>query len=358
MEAKPGLKWHRRSVLWMASALVVLAMKSMLPSSIWDRWYYQGIFIGFRQLYDWVLGWSPLPMVYIVLLIIIVRFANWLGQFKKGFVYQFTRALGGIAAMVTIFYLAWGFNYGQVPLQTRLGTDFSKADQAGMEAEFNRATNVLMAEAGRLPGQLTTDESIRNLSIRDHDLRPDVEQALLTLGLPHQGKVRVRQLWPKGFLLRWNTAGIYIPQAGEGHIDKGLLSVQKPFTIAHEMAHGYGVADEGACNFVAWLACSRSRDQWVRFGGALTYWRYTASAMPWESVKAVIQQFPPVLQRTVDLINENDRKYPDLLPKVRDAIYSSYLKGNGIHHGLKSYNEVVVMVQQYLDRDSTQTGIH
>ena len=88
MEAKPGLKWHRRSVLWMASALVVLAMKSMLPSSIWDRWYYQGIFIGFRQLYDWVLGWSPLPMVYIVLLIIIVRFANWLGQFKKGFVYQ------------------------------------------------------------------------------------------------------------------------------------------------------------------------------------------------------------------------------------------------------------------------------
>ena len=102
--------------------------------------------------------------------------------------------------------------------------------------------------------------------------------------MPHSGRVRVRQPWPNGFLLRWSTAGIYIPQTGEGHIDRGLLAVQKPFTIAHEMAHGYGVADEGACNFIAWLACSQSRDPWVRFGGALTYWRYAAAEMPYESV--------------------------------------------------------------------------
>ena len=250
--------------------------------------------------------------------------------------------------MVTIFYVAWGFNYGQVSLQDRLGFRMSGASKEDIEKEFTRATNVLREEAEALPDRLTRDEAILGLKISDRDLRPDVVEALALLDIPHAGKVRVRQLWPAGFLLRWSTAGIYIPQAGEGHIDKGLLSIQKPFTIAHEMAHGYGVTDEGACNFIAWLACSQSRDQWVRFGGALTYWRYTAAEMPNDSVSQVIHTFPPVVLRAITLVRENDKKYPDLMPRVRDAIYSSYLKSNGVRGGLRSYNEVVLMVEQYL----------
>lgn len=266
------------------------------------------------------------------------------------------RALGGLGAMVTLFYVLWGFNYGQMALDRRLGLELSKATPEEMEVEFRRATTVLLEEAQRLPENMTSDQAIRNFEINDLDVRPDVVKALQVLGLPNAGCVRVRQLWPSGFLLRWNTAGIYIPHVLEGHIDKGLLSVQKPFTIAHEMAHGYGVTDEGACNFVAWLACSRSDNQWVRFGGALTYWRYSTTSMPWDSVAPVLRAFPPVLQRTVELINENDRKYPDILPEWRDAVYASYLKGHGVAHGLRSYNDVVVMVQQYLARQLPAEG--
>ena len=118
------------------------------------------------------------------------------------------------------------------------------------------------------------------------------------------------------------------------------------------MAHGYGVTDEGACNFIAWLACSGSRDQWVRFGGAFTYWRYAAAAMPYDSVAQVINTFPPVVTRALTLVKQNDLKYPDIMPKVRDAIYSSYLKRHGVKGGLHSYNYVVLMVQQYLEAES------
>lgn len=340
--------FHKRSLVWTASAILVLVLKEVLPSAFWDQCYYQGLFGWIRQSYDFLLGWSPLPMVYIILAIILVRFAIWIGQSSKGWIYQITRAIGGVAAMVTIFYLAWGFNYGQVSLQERLGFRMSGASKEDIEKEFARATKVLKEEAEALPDRLTRDEAILGLEINDRDLRPDVVEALSVLDIPHAGKVRVRQLWPAGFLLRWSTAGIYIPQTGEGHIDKGLLSVQKPFTIAHEMAHGYGVADEGACNFIAWLACSQSRDQWIRFGGALTYWRYTAAEMPNDSVSQVIHTFPPVVLRAITLVRENDKKYPDLMPHVRDAIYSSYLKSNGVHGGLRSYNEVVLMVEQYL----------
>ena len=345
----PGTALHKRSLIWIGLALLVLVLSDIIPSSFLDRWYYQGIFIWIRQAYDFLLGWSPIPMIYILIAIIIVRFARWLGEMKKGFLFQTTKAIGGVAFLVFMFYVVWGFNYNQVPLQTRLGFDLKEVSESEIETEFRRATADLHAEAEMLPESLTSDESIMDLKVYERELRTDVEKALSDLHLPHEGRVRVRQLWPKGLLLRWSTAGIYIPQSGEGHIDKGLLSVQKPFTMAHEMSHGYGVTDEGACNFIAWLACRQSRDSWIRFGGAFTYWRYAASEMPEQSVKEVIKSFPPVVERALTLVRENDKKYPDLMPKMRDAIYSSYLERHGVKGGLQSYNYVVLMVQQYLE---------
>jgi len=348
---KSGTKLHPRTGFWVASALLCMLLKEIVPSQFWNEWYYEGFFPIFRQTYDILLGWSPLPMVYIIFSIILVRTAKWIGKWEKGWIYQVSHAIGGLAALISLFYLTWGFNYGQVPIQERQGFNFKEVDQDAINREFKRATEVLITEAGRLPERLVSDEAIIGTTIDDHLIRPEVEDALKTLDMPAKGRVRVRQLWPKGLLLRLNTAGIYIPQTGEGHIDKGLLSVQKPFTIAHEMAHGYGVADEGACNFIAWLACSQSRDQWVRYGGALTYWRYTAAEMPTDSVVQIMQTFPLVVKKSIALIKANDKRYPDFMPKARDAIYSSYLKRHGVKGGLRSYNEVVMMVSQYLEKN-------
>jgi len=349
--AKTHSKIHPRTWFWIGAALLCIILKEVLPGHFWEAWYYKGFFPIFRQTYDTLLGWSPLPMVYVIFSIVLVRTARWAGRWEKGWLYQVSHAIGGIAAMITLFYFAWAFNYGQVSLQERQGFNFKEVNHEEISQEFHRATEVLIAEAERLPSNFSNDEAIAEAPIDDHILRPEVERALQQLNMPSAGRVRVRQLWPKGLLLRLNTAGIYIPQTGEGHVDKGLLSVQKPFTIAHEMAHGYGVADEGACNFIAWLACSQSRDQWVRYGGALTYWRYAAAEMPSDSVHQILNTLPPVVLRSIALIKANDKKYPDFMPKARDAIYSSYLKRHGVKEGLRSYNEVVMMVSQYLEKN-------
>ena len=346
---------HQRSLVWILSAVACIIAKELIPGSFWEAFYYKGIFRLIRVVYDYTLGWSPVPMIYIVVTILIIRGAKWSRQWHLGHKYQWSRLIGGIAAIVTLFYLAWGFNYGQISLWKRLGMSFTDINHEDITQEFRRATEELKREATHLPERYRLEESIKSLEVRDNGLRDDVEFALAQLELPHMGRVRVRQLWPNGLLLRLNTAGIYIPHAFEGHIDKGLLSVQKPFTIAHEMAHAYGVADEGACNFIAWLACSQSKDQWVRFGGAFTYWRYAAAEMPTDTVKAVMHDLPQVVQQSIRLIKENDYKYPDFMPRARDAIYSSYLKNHGVQHGLRSYNEVVMLVQQYLEKHHSVT---
>lgn len=346
-DKKPLL--HRRSVVWTVLAIVFLILSAVLSDAFFERFYYKGLFGWIRQVYDFLLGWSPVPVIYLVILFVLVRTLKWSFDWRKERIpYQISRAVGGIAWVVALFYLLWGFNYHQTSLQDRLGFDLEGVTAEDIEAEFDRATKVLQLEAERLPAHYASDESIVSIPVKDHDLRTEVEEALRLLEIPHKGRVRVRQLWPNGFLLRWSTAGIYIPHTGEGHIDRGLLSVQKPFTIAHEMAHGYGVTDEGACNFIAWLACSLSRDQWVRYSGALTYWRYAAAEMKAEKVKAVIPSLPPVVERSLLLIRANDKKYPDIMPAIRDAIYSTYLKRHGVKGGLRSYNYVVMMVHEYL----------
>ncbi len=338
---------HRRSLRWMVALAVTLAADRFVPPAFWEACYYQGVFRAIRVTYDYLLGWSPVPMVYMVLAVILARTIQWAGEWKKGFLYQVSRITGGISAMVVLFYVLWGFNYHQVPLPKRLGYDLTKSTAEAVAGEFAQASDDLRQEAERLPMELTSVKAIRFEKINENALRQEVRAVLRELSLPSQGKVRVRQLWPKGTLLRWNTAGIYMPPTCEGHIDMGLLSIQKPFTMAHEMAHGFGVTDEGDCNFIAWLACRRAADPWTRFSGAYVYWRYAAAEMKWEAVKPMIETFPPVVKTVLDEINQNDRRYPDLLPRFRDQVYSSYLHHHGVAGGLRSYNRVVLMVELF-----------
>lgn len=349
---------HKRSLVWTGVAIVVILMSDLLPVAFFEKVYYRGLFRFIRVTYDTLLGWSPIPMVYIAVAIIIVRILLWIREWKKGFFFLATKAIGGISFLIILFYVGWGFNYNQVPLQSRLGYNLKEVSLIDIKVEFDRATAELKDAAIHLPVQMTSDQVIKSFALTDNDLRDDVEAALIELGVPSSGKVRVRQLWPPGFLLRWSTAGIYIPQTFEGHIDKGLLSVQKPFTMAHEMAHGYGITDEGACNFIAWLACHNSKNSWVRFGGDFTYWRYAASEISDSIVMKELPSLTPVILRSIQLINENDQKYPDILPKIRDAIYSNYLKHHGVAGGMRSYNYVVLMVQQYLKKKHQTSGQH
>jgi hypothetical protein len=343
---------HGRSMIWIGLMLGGIFLSRILPAQFWEDWYYRGVFPLFRVTYDYTFGWSPIPVVYIIVLIMLFRTVRWSRHMQKGVWFQLSRAIGGISAMIVLFYVLWGYNYGQQSFHKRLGLETLEITQPEMMAEFDRATQALHLEASVLPAKLTEEKALKRHITSDDHLRPDLEKTLNLLNLPHRGRVRVRQLWPNGFLMRWSTAGIYIPQTGEGHIDRGLLAVQKPFTIAHEMAHGYGVTDEGACNFIAWLTCSRSADPWVRFGGALSYWRYAASSMPDTVVMEALASLPPVVRRANDLVRKNNAKYPDLLPKLRNGIYASYLKSHGVESGLKSYSEVVVMVHHYLQTKS------
>jgi len=185
-------------------------------------------------------------------------------------------------------------------------------------------------------------------------IRISQKELLKEIGIPTLGRVRVRKLRPKGLLLRLSTAGIYIPYTMEGHIDGGLHVIQWAATMAHEMAHGYGVTDEGTCNFIAYLTCLKTENKEIQYSGSILYLRYLLSNYKHyykDEYNELLGMLPSSILEDLKAISKESQKYPDLIPKVRDSVYDYYLKSHGVKEGLKNYSKIIEMVASWNNSD-------
>lgn len=317
-----------------------------------DTLYYKYLYQLWRIIYDHTFGLLPFPTVYILFILLFpllyfiiikpIRNKNW-----KSLPF---RLLNLLAAIYILFYFLWGFNYQQMTLVEKL--DFPEINMA-KEDLFQEIMTINSNLVFIRQGLKLSNDSIRSVDVPsdlETIIRKNQKEILDSWSLPAFGKVRVRKLLPKGTLLRISTAGVYIPFVSEGHIDAGLHPVQWPFTMAHEMAHGYGVTDEGECNFVAFVTCMNAENSIIRYSGTLGYFRYLLSNYRIyyrDEYDLLFQQIDSKVIKDIVSINNELNKYPDILPDLRDKIYDSYLKSNGVEAGLHSYSTIIQLVNRW-----------
>jgi hypothetical protein len=346
--------WTRKRVLWTAAG--ILAVGINMGFSAWpniaESVYGQGVYPVIRIAFRYSLGLLPFPAVTLVAVFAgILLWRTCLHPLIRRRVKPWTFLAGFIStigAILCLFQLLWGFNYTRDDLALRMGLNTEGMYAEDLRAEYFRATAELKAEAYAL-GSVSGLNTWESADFEDA-VEPILHDVIREAGYPNVASPRARLVGPRGLLMRWNTAGIYVPFSGEGHVDAGMLPVQVPFTLAHEMGHGFGVTDEGDCNFLGYLVCKRSDDPLVRFSGLLTYWRYVASeyrrTFPEEYAESY-ERLPILVRETLAAIRANDALYPDLFPRVRNAVYDSYLKTQGIPEGLQSYYRIVQLVWAY-----------
>ena len=352
-QGKTSARLGKKRLFWIGAGIAAVILHLLLQQYpvIAEYGYGNTIYPVIRFCFTYTLGLLPiagidlvasgaLVLLYFTGIRPVIRRTWSLASFVVGL-------LSTAGALIFLFQILWGFNYGRDGLDVRLGFPMTGLSREALEAEYVRATHELEdALAACDPDVL----GMRTARAHERSVIPAMRQVIAEAGYHVTATPRVRVVRPKGILMRWNTAGIYLPFSGEGHVDAGMLPVQIPFTLAHEMAHGFGVTDEGDCNFLAYLACRNAADPAVRFAGVLTYWRYAASAyrrvFP-EAFNSRYDQLPAVVRRILAEIHANDARYPDLFPKLRNAVYDSYLKTQGVHEGLLSYNRVVELAVAY-----------
>ncbi|MCB0687348.1 MAG: DUF3810 domain-containing protein [Saprospiraceae bacterium] len=346
------IKLRRVDKIGLVLGVLSLLIHWFCPSHWVEVVYGRFIFPFFSWIFDHSIGILPFPFLYVLILLVgylLYRFYRHLRLVikNKTWVSLLIGILSTIGFILGAFYFFWGFNYDRVQLGERLSWQISSISNETLMQEANDQITRLRSFSGQQREKIEETLAFRNYRLLEVAIRQDAAKWASDLGYLARNRVRCRQLWPAGILLRIGTAGFYNPLSGECNIDKGLHPLQKPFSMAHEFFHGMGVTGEGDCNFLAYLLCNQSNHPFIRYSGELGYWRYmrhTVYMSDQDQYKQMVSQLPESVIDDMKAIDEQLDKFPDIAPRMRDAIYSAYLKSNKIHDGLANYNRILQLV--------------
>lgn len=353
------MKQYRGSLNWLALGLLTLVIRWLSPASWIEQYYSRAVFPAFRTVWDTLItSWVPVPLMYLLLIFLLGIFIQatrrwWRSRegWKARLISAGMGVLGFWGAAVFFFFILWGFNYGRISVERQLDLALQPMDLNTLAKRVQDDAAQLARLRAAIPGADTSALAPGVFPADQEDLlRTALEKSLHQYGYPTSGKVRGRVLRPKGVFLRFSSAGLYFPWSGEGHIDGGLLPLQQPYTMAHELAHGYGFGDEGTCSFWAFTTHEYLSDPALKYAVRLGYWRTLAGN--WlradrAAYFAFRDTLPAGIQADLEAINRNNAAYPDLMPRFRYAAYDAYLKSQGIQEGMLNYNRVVLLVEAW-----------
>lgn len=329
-----------------------------------ETYYARGIFLYIRKGLDGLFSVFPFAAFYLFWVSFFVwgvyrlwachrasPFGSW-GQFWW---LQLRATANFTGLIVSLFLGLWGYNYARIPLEEQMNLAIAPLSQEELRVE-GALILARVAEARYEIAPLDSfalDSAILPSDLVGH-LRACLEEELAKLGYPHQASFKLRALQPKGLGYGFNASGFYWPFTGEAHIESALHPLQQPFTIAHELAHGYGFGDEASCNFLAYITCKASSNAFVRYTGELAYWRYIFSELKYSDYgyyRYMRDQIDRGVHQDLAAIYDQMQPYFEFVPGLHGIAYETYLQMQGVEEGLASYDRMVLLVYSWKNKN-------
>ena len=115
----------------------------------------------------------------------------------------------------------------------------------------------------------------------------------------------------------------------------------QPFTVAHEYAHLLGAASEAEANFLAYLACEASENQYIYYSGSLSALEYLLSDIRKIDVEMYTEVYKTLPQNAKDDLEASriffERYKGSFLYRMADRLNSAHLEISD-SHGAYSYS--------------------
>lgn len=177
---------------------------------------------------------------------------------------------------------------------------------------------------------------------------------------------RPKALLSSDFMCQQHMQGYYFPFSMEANYNDVMHILNIPSTMCHELAHLRGYIYEDEANFIGYLACIGSEDEFFRYAGYLSVLVYLNNDIyyAWRDhpdiYEDTVKRIAPVAveeqvwtdnifvtQEEWDRINGKALLDTELVDKAADAFIDGNLKLNGILDGKVSYSRVVRLLLQY-----------
>jgi hypothetical protein len=249
-------------------------------------------------------------------------------------------AFGLVSGAYLWFFWTWGINYHRVPLSVRLGLE-----PAGITAlDADQFAENAVHELNRL------SPLVRQPSSGDREIATAAARRVRAVvsridGQDWAAASRVkRSLLGDGWFRIAGVDGAFNPFGHEPLVASGLLTVELPFVMAHELAHVRGVPDEGDANLIALLATIASDDPVFQYSAWLNLWFYLSTpardalldAGPREDLQAIYMR--------------NRSQQIPFVRSVQTTVLDLHLKANDVDEGVASYSRFVALAIATRDR--------
>lgn len=175
-----------------------------------------------------------------------------------------------------------------------------------------------------------------------------------------------KPLLSSDFMCQQYTQGYYFPFSMEANYNNVMYVMNIPSTLCHELAHLRGYIFEDEANFISYLACVESEDEFFRYSGYLSVLNYLENDLykAWKAnpkaYEEAAQEVPPVAalsqvyEDNVFVVDEEWERIngeaifdTEDVDRVSDTFTDITLKVNGVEDGMLSYSRVVELLLQY-----------
>lgn len=346
------IRWSAAVLITLLSLAVLFAARSSTAFADWFGDYVYPVFSGigarlwglfpFSAGEFFVILFVTAVLVGIVLLVIfVIR-----GKGHRLLTLFGGLSYGGIAAAVLFLLMTFNclVNYSRTPFSAYSGLTL----RTYSKEELEEYTEYLITQANQCAEKVRLDENGRAI-------KPEEFDRLAIEAMEKQGQKYpvLDTYYPKpkavvfsSVMSAFDTAGIYFPITVEANYNQAMPVSSQGFTACHELSHLSGFIREDEANFIAFIACRDSGDEYFRYSGylgALTYaLNAYSSVASREEYYQMYEMISPVIKAEFAYRNEYWAQYREKdTYKAAAAVNDAYLQANGQTDGSRSYGRVV-----------------
>lgn len=358
-------KVHRRSGawFWMLIILAVLAVIFHITkgNQDWMNTWAMAVSQPWKQSMGWLVSVLPFSVAEVLIggalvaLLLFLICAVWdVVRSREHGVQAGCRAVQLVTALLAVYvvYLwLWTANYYTATLSDITGIP----DEPVTVDQLEEATLYFVDRINETGAQVQRDEQgyftadVDEIFAQSAHLYEPLEQQYPQLaGRP----LAAKPVFFSEFMSRLDLTGFFFPITGEANVNVHAPLVLVPATIAHELAHQRGVAQEQEANFAAVMACLASGIPEYEYSGSMFAYIHLSNALRradstrWENAAVQIDDLP-----WSDL-ESNDaywRQYDTPVADVGNKLNDTFLKSNGQQAGTASYSAVVNMLCAWVE---------
>ncbi|MBQ4067065.1 MAG: DUF3810 domain-containing protein, partial [Clostridia bacterium] len=268
------------------------------------------------------------------------------------------RALGGVLSIAAGIYFLFAVSFAPGYHGTSLAEKTGLEQREVSAEELYETELIIIDELNGLCESISYEydgSSLMPFSLGElsKELSSCYEDVYRTYGFPNTFSSKVKPLIISPLMTYTHLSGIYSFFTGEANLNTNYPHFVNVFTSAHEMAHQRGVAREDEANFMAFLVCRTSENDYVRYCAYMNMFEYLSDALYSANKELWAEAYAKLSPKAVSELRAYsaffDKYRESTASRVTDTLNNAYLESQGTE-GTKSYGMVVdLAVSFYLD---------